>query len=48
MAVTMLERITGGVDTQLDVHVAAALDQRGALLETRSVKGCPTVFEGSL
>jgi transposase len=36
MAVTMLERITGGVDTHLDVHVAAALDERGALLETRS------------
>ena len=25
-------RITGGVDTHLDVHVAAALDERGALL----------------
>jgi transposase len=35
MAVTMLERITGGVDTHLDVHVAAALDARGALLDTK-------------
>ncbi len=24
--------VTGGVDTHLDVHVAAALDERGALL----------------
>ena len=29
-------RITGGVDTHLDVHVAAALDQRGALLGVES------------
>lgn len=28
--------VTGGVDTHLDVHVAAALDQRGGLLGTRS------------
>ena len=33
---TTMERITGGVDTHLDVHVAAALDARGALLETKS------------
>ena len=33
MTVTNLARsITGGVDTHLDVHVAAALDERGALL----------------
>ena len=33
MTVTNLARsITGGVDTHLDVHVAAALDDRGALL----------------
>ena len=31
-----VERITGGVDTHLNVHVAAALDERGALLETKS------------
>jgi transposase len=29
---TMPDRITGGVDTHLDVHVAAALDSRGGLL----------------
>jgi transposase len=29
---TMGSRITGGVDTHLDVHVAAALDERGGLL----------------
>ena len=28
-------RITGGVDTHRDVHVAAALDERGGLLATR-------------
>ena len=27
-------RITGGVDTHRDVHVVAALDERGALLDT--------------
>jgi transposase len=36
MAVDSVERITGGVDTHLDVHVAAALDARGALIETKS------------
>jgi hypothetical protein len=29
-------QITGGVDTHLDVHVAAALDEHGALLGTAS------------
>jgi transposase len=29
---TIARRITGGVDTHLDVHVAAVLDERGALL----------------
>ena len=33
---SMTDGITGGVDTHLDVHVAAALDGRGALLGTRS------------
>ena len=28
--------VTGGVDTHKDVHVAAALDERGALLATAS------------
>ena len=37
MTVTNLaRRITGGVDTHLDVHVAAALDERGALLGVES------------
>jgi transposase len=37
MTVTTLARsITGGVDTHLDVHVAAALDDRGALLGVES------------
>lgn len=35
--------ITGGVDTHLDVHVGAALDQIGGLLGTRSF---PTTPEG--
>src|SRR4051812_35550289 len=33
---TSMDRITGGVDTHLDVHVAAALNQLGALLGTKS------------
>jgi transposase len=36
MTMTMPLRITGGVDTHLDVHVAAALDDRGALLGVES------------
>ena len=37
MTVTNLPRcVTGGVDTHLDVHVAAALDERGALLGVES------------
>ena len=37
MTVTNLPRsITGGVDTHLDVHVAVALDERGALLGVES------------
>jgi transposase len=32
----MLRTITGGVDTHLDVHVAAALDQNGTLFGTES------------
>jgi transposase len=37
MAVTSLaDRITGGVDTHLDIHVAAALNQLGALLDTET------------
>jgi transposase len=38
MTVTTLTRsITGGVDTHLDVHVAAALDERGSLLGVESL-----------
>ena len=33
---TIARRITGGVDTHLDVHVASALDERGALLGVES------------
>ncbi len=33
---TMPDRITGGVDTHLDVHVAAALDAIGGLLGVES------------
>jgi transposase len=33
---TIARRVTGGVDTHLDVHVAAALDERGALLGVES------------
>ena len=33
---TVARSITGGVDTHLDVHVAAALDERGALLGVES------------
>ena len=37
MTLTNLPRsITGGVDTHLDVHVAAALDERGTLLGVES------------
>ncbi len=39
MAMTIVEAprgITGGVDTHLDVHVAAALDPLGGLLGTES------------
>jgi transposase len=37
-------RITGGVDTHLDVHVAAALDERGALLGVESFATTPTGY----
>ncbi len=33
---TIARRITGGVDTHLDVHVVAALDERGTLLGVQS------------
>jgi transposase len=38
---TIARRVTGGVDTHLDVHVAAALDERGALLGVESFATTP-------
>ena len=38
---TLARQITGGVDTHLDVHVAAALDERGALLGVESFETTP-------
>jgi transposase len=40
--------ITGGVDTHLDVHVAAALDDRGALLGVESFPTTPAGYRGLL
>lgn len=42
---TMASRITIGVDTHLDVHVAAALDERGALLEVESFETTPVGYQ---
>jgi transposase len=36
--------VIGGVDTHLDVHVAAALDERGGLLGTQSFPATPTGY----
>jgi hypothetical protein len=44
---TMARRITGGVDTHLDVHVAAALDERGALLGIESFSTTAAGYRGS-
>jgi Transposase len=41
---TIALRITGGVDTHLDVHVAAALDERGALLGVESFSTTTTGY----
>lgn len=41
---TMPSRITGGVDTHLDVHVAAALDERGGLLGVETFDTTPTGY----
>jgi transposase len=38
MAAMTMTRVTGGVDTHLDVHVAAALDEIGGLLGTASFR----------
>src|SRR5271154_2950938 len=45
---TIARTITGGVDTHLDVHVAAALDERGALLVTESFATTPKGYEALL
>jgi hypothetical protein len=36
--------VTGGVDTHVDVHVAAALDPVGALLGSESFETTPTGY----
>jgi transposase len=48
MAVTIVEAtrsVTGGVDTHLDVHVAAALDQMGALLGSEPFETTPAGYK---
>ena len=42
---TMASRITIGVDTHLDIHVAAALDERGGLLEVESFETTPAGYK---
>jgi transposase len=45
MTITTLPlRITGGVDTHLDAHVAAALDHHGALLGVESFETTPSGY----
>ena len=41
-------RITGGVDTHRDLHVVAALDERGAELGVESFPATPTGYRHSL
>ena len=48
MAMTIVEgarAVTGGVDTHLDVHIAAALDPLGALLDTKSFEVNPAGYQ---
>ena len=45
---TIARGITGGVDTHLDVHVAAALDERGALLGVQSFSTTPSGYRALL
>ena len=45
---TLPLRITGGVDTHLDVHVVAALDHHGALLGVESFETTPLGYRGLL
>ena len=42
---TIRSRITGGVDTHLDVHVAAALDERGGLLGVEMFATTPAGYQ---
>ena len=42
---TLARQITGGVDTRLDVHVAAALDERGGLLGVESFETTPAGYD---
>src|SRR5277367_6827587 len=51
MAMTIVEpvrTVTGGVDTHLDVHVAAALDPLGGLLGTESFATTPAGYKALL
>ena len=45
---TIARHITGGVDTHLDVHVAAALDERGALLGVESFADDAAGYQAAL
>jgi transposase len=45
---TIARRITGGVDTHLEIHVAAALDQRGAMLGVKSFETTPAGYRALL
>jgi transposase len=45
---TLARRITGGVDTHLDVHVAAALDGRGTLLGVKTFETTPAGYRALL
>jgi transposase len=45
---TIARRITGGVDTHLDIHVAAALDGKGALLGVESFPTTPAGYRALL
>src|SRR5262245_32448879 len=44
----MAAQITGGVDTHLDIHVAAALDELGALLGVESFPTTPAGYRALL
>lgn len=45
---TLPLRITGGVDTHLDTHVAAALDHHGGLLGVEAFATTPAGYEALL